>query len=485
MHYLLFGLFLVISSVTRAHELVESVPPAWYEELVEKPNLLLAQSDVSQLQSLLSEECYARLYIRARAFFLPLLYQDLSLDQFNISTDMQRAEIGNNGSIRRIMLVNTETGSSITNIANLPIKMGLSLTFPFCWLSQSEQFYLVQTAEGYITKADIESIQAGRPFRPLFVAEIPHTVTKCSISNDERSALCATAEGIYIIDFIRALAHKLPLHTDSLNSLTFHPSKSIALVASSTSLSLIDLGDPLCPQIKSFSVTPLKQAAFNVDGSSILLYTEAGMLLGQELDPADCSLGQVKTFIQLRSELRLTHDRRFAYVLLAKSVYLFDLSSFDKDDLIIPIELCVKSPATCLAVTNDSNFVIIGSAHGTIELWSFGRDAQSEAQLQIILAVRDCPIRSLYLSENDSRVVFACNNGISVLALPHFGTLVNLMDAVKEMIKQPRCEGCALTERTLGTKLFTCARCKKVMYCSRECQKDDWKKHKSMCKKSS
>ncbi len=485
MYYLLF-ILLVISSVTRAHELVESALPAWYEELVRKPDLLLTRNDVSLLQSLLSEECYAKLCTSARAFFLPLLYQDLNLNQFNIPTCRKRAEIGNNGCIRRMLLVNSEIGSSITNIANVPIEMGLSLTFPFCWLSPSEQFYLVQTAEGYITKAVIETIQAGRPFRPLFVAEVPHAVTKCSISNDEQSALCSTAEGIYVIDLNRTVAHKLPLPIVSPHSLTFHPSKSIALVASDTCLSLIDLRDPEDPRVKSFPVVPLKQAAFSADGSSILSYTEAGMVLAQKLNPTDCSLGEVKNLIQLSSELRFTHDKRFAYVLLTQSVYLFDLSSFDKDDLIIPIELRVKSPATCLSVTNDGNFVIMGSSNGTIELWSLDWAGQSEAQLKVILAVRDCSIRSLDLSEDDSRVVFTTrNDDVSVLALPRFDTLVHLVDGAKEMIRLPRCEGCGLTERALGTKLFTCSGCRSVKYCSRDCQKDDWKKHKSMCKKSS
>ena len=151
MYYLLF-ILLVISSVTRAHELVESALPAWYEELVRKPDLLLTRNDVSLLQSLLSEECYAKLCTSARAFFLPLLYQDLNLNQFNIPTCRKRAEIGNNGCIRRMLLVNSEIGSSITNIANVPIVMGLSLTFPFCWLSPSSSFTLFKQLKDILQK---------------------------------------------------------------------------------------------------------------------------------------------------------------------------------------------------------------------------------------------------------------------------------------------------------------------------------------------
>ena len=35
---------------------------------------------------------------------------------------------------------------------------------------------------------------------------------------------------------------------------------------------------------------------------------------------------------------------------------------------------------------------------------------------------------------------------------------------------------------TSGCKALTCSRCKKVQYCSKECQKKNWKHHKSTCK---
>ena len=35
--------------------------------------------------------------------------------------------------------------------------------------------------------------------------------------------------------------------------------------------------------------------------------------------------------------------------------------------------------------------------------------------------------------------------------------------------------------KTGGREFKKCSVCKKVRYCSRECQKDDWKKHKPIC----
>lgn len=40
--------------------------------------------------------------------------------------------------------------------------------------------------------------------------------------------------------------------------------------------------------------------------------------------------------------------------------------------------------------------------------------------------------------------------------------------------KVPRCDGCRLTESELKVKLKRCAGCSATMYCSRECQKQDW-----------
>jgi hypothetical protein len=41
------------------------------------------------------------------------------------------------------------------------------------------------------------------------------------------------------------------------------------------------------------------------------------------------------------------------------------------------------------------------------------------------------------------------------------------------------CNACGETLRPLSS----CAGCKKVRYCGKKCQKDDWKEHKEDCKK--
>ncbi|KAI9863669.1 MAG: hypothetical protein M1813_003692 [Trichoglossum hirsutum] len=46
----------------------------------------------------------------------------------------------------------------------------------------------------------------------------------------------------------------------------------------------------------------------------------------------------------------------------------------------------------------------------------------------------------------------------------------------------PKCANCAKTESELsGINLKRCAKCLTTNYCSRECQKTDWKKHKRVC----
>ena len=44
------------------------------------------------------------------------------------------------------------------------------------------------------------------------------------------------------------------------------------------------------------------------------------------------------------------------------------------------------------------------------------------------------------------------------------------------------CFHCGTSEEDVGRKIMSCSRCKSIYYCSRQCQKDDWKRHKKECK---
>jgi hypothetical protein len=44
-----------------------------------------------------------------------------------------------------------------------------------------------------------------------------------------------------------------------------------------------------------------------------------------------------------------------------------------------------------------------------------------------------------------------------------------------------RCRSCGKPEGQAGVTLKKCSRCQKVKYCSGECQKKDWKKHRAEC----
>ena len=54
--------------------------------------------------------------------------------------------------------------------------------------------------------------------------------------------------------------------------------------------------------------------------------------------------------------------------------------------------------------------------------------------------------------------------------------------ALKESIYDPlaRCKNCNKKE-SFKSEFRTCSKCKKVFYCSRECQKAHWKDHKNLC----
>lgn len=62
------------------------------------------------------------------------------------------------------------------------------------------------------------------------------------------------------------------------------------------------------------------------------------------------------------------------------------------------------------------------------------------------------------------------------------GHVLNVIEGVKKELKEmPHI--CAYCGKT-GEKLLRCGRCKKVYYCSVNCQRPHWKIHKKVCKKS-
>jgi len=57
----------------------------------------------------------------------------------------------------------------------------------------------------------------------------------------------------------------------------------------------------------------------------------------------------------------------------------------------------------------------------------------------------------------------------------------NVADVKKSSV-EVGCASCGKNKQADGGGLLNCARCMKVKYCSRECQRTDWKTHKSVCK---
>jgi mitochondrial splicing suppressor protein 51 len=56
------------------------------------------------------------------------------------------------------------------------------------------------------------------------------------------------------------------------------------------------------------------------------------------------------------------------------------------------------------------------------------------------------------------------------------------MPTSADSVPQQRiCGGCGKTEAEAGKSLKKCAKCHASSYCSRECQKSDWKQHKKTC----
>lgn len=59
---------------------------------------------------------------------------------------------------------------------------------------------------------------------------------------------------------------------------------------------------------------------------------------------------------------------------------------------------------------------------------------------------------------------------------------IRLDERVKERVALSVCHRCNKTESVIG-EYKSCSRCEVIIYCSRKCQKDDWKTHKKVCNK--
>lgn len=77
------------------------------------------------------------------------------------------------------------------------------------------------------------------------------------------------------------------------------------------------------------------------------------------------------------------------------------------------------------------------------------------------------------------RAVLQDKSGIRKTRENIFQKLEYLVDAVDE--SQPRCKNCDKSQTSIA-KMKTCSGCRVARYCSRECQKADWKTHKQECR---
>lgn len=66
------------------------------------------------------------------------------------------------------------------------------------------------------------------------------------------------------------------------------------------------------------------------------------------------------------------------------------------------------------------------------------------------------------------------------------GDLEDIIDSITPQIPAPVavvrnvCAACGKEGAAVGT-LLNCSRCKVVRYCSKGCQREDWKRHKKSC----
>ena len=100
-----------------------------------------------------------------------------------------------------------------------------------------------------------------------------------------------------------------------------------------------------------------------------------------------------------------------------------------------------------------------------------------------IIFFRDSEVSAYKIALNrDTARVMGVNTGMeSMMGMPSFYIGPNGLRTTSQMERTlDQCEVCAKTQAMAG-RLKQCTRCKSALYCSRECQKTAWKKHKKIC----
>jgi len=69
-----------------------------------------------------------------------------------------------------------------------------------------------------------------------------------------------------------------------------------------------------------------------------------------------------------------------------------------------------------------------------------------------------------------------------IFGVPYVESVGGFMQSVVQELDKERRDGCAHCGGPGKPKLLVCGTCKSTSYCSAGCQKEDWKKHKLVCK---
>jgi len=136
-------------------------------------------------------------------------------------------------------------------------------------------------------------------------------------------------------------------------------------------------------------------------------------------------------------------------------------------------------PAAVNDIGNDEALVLLDFIlSGAIAVMF--NDASSKAiakvYADVVLAVKDPDVRAL---EKDSKYAKVVKQVLHIL-----GTNIESLNKTTDGQGHIICKTCELNLEVEGRAIKRCGGCKKVTYCSVECQKADWKAHKEHCRKT-